>query len=45
VSGGWRERKGLPFSAKQIERTVGFAAIAGVTLFLGAWAAAGVRRR
>jgi short-subunit dehydrogenase len=45
VSGGWRERKGLPFSAKRIERTISVATLAGVTLFLGAWAVAGVRRR
>ncbi|MFC1456148.1 SDR family oxidoreductase [Microvirga arabica] len=43
VSGGWRDRKGLPFSARQTSRVVGIAALAGLALLLGTRAAARTR--
>lgn len=36
ASGGWRERKGLPRSARPASRAVGLAAVAGLALVLGA---------
>ncbi len=44
VSGGWRDRKGLPFSARRTSSAVGIAALAGVALLLGTKAAARARR-
>ncbi len=44
VSGGWRDRKGLPFSARQTSSAVGIAALAGLALLLGTKAAAHMRR-
>ncbi|PVE24545.1 short chain dehydrogenase [Microvirga sp. KLBC 81] len=44
VSGGWRERKGLPFSARQTSSVIGAVALAGLALLLGTKAAARVRR-
>jgi hypothetical protein len=36
VSGGWRDRKGLPFSARQTSAAIAVAALAaGAALFLG----------
>lgn len=35
VSGGWRDRKGLPRSARQTSTAVGVAALAGIALFVG----------
>jgi short-subunit dehydrogenase len=39
AGGGWRERKGLPRSAKAPSRVAGLAALAGVALLIGARAA------
>jgi short-subunit dehydrogenase len=36
VSGGWRARKGLPFSARQTSSALGLAALAGVALVTAA---------
>ena len=44
VSGGWRDRKGLPFSARRTSSAVGIAALAGLALLLGTKAAAHTRR-
>ncbi len=44
VSGGWRDRKGLPFSARRTSSAVGIAALAGLALLLGTKAAARARR-
>ena len=44
VSGGWRDRKGLPFSARRTSSAVGIAALAGLALLLGTRAAARARR-
>ncbi|HZH09260.1 MAG TPA: SDR family oxidoreductase [Microvirga sp.] len=44
VSGGWRERKNLPFSARQTGRVAGAMALAGIALLLGTKAAARMRR-
>lgn len=44
VSGGWRERKGLPFSARQTSGVVGAIVLAGLALLAGTRAAARVRR-
>jgi short-subunit dehydrogenase len=44
VSGGWRERKGLPHSAATVSRTVGLAALAGAVA-IGLGIAAGRARR
>jgi len=43
VSGGWRERNGLPFSARRTSTAVGVAALAGLALLLGTRAAARAR--
>ena len=43
VSGGWRDRKGLPFSARQTSSAVGIALLAGLALLLGTRAAARAR--
>jgi short-subunit dehydrogenase len=43
VSGGWRDRKGLPFSARQTSSAVGIAALAGLALLLGTRAAGRAR--
>lgn len=39
VSGGWRDRKGLPRSARTINRTVGIVALAGAAMLIGTRAA------
>jgi hypothetical protein len=44
VSGGWRDRKGLPFSARQPSNVVGILALAGLALFLSTKAVAHARR-
>ncbi len=44
VSGGWRERKGLPFSARQPSNAVGVMVLAGLALLVGTRALARVRR-
>ncbi len=44
VSGGWRERKGLPFSARRASSIVGMMALTGLALLAGTKAAARVRR-
>ncbi|WP_311925027.1 SDR family oxidoreductase [Microvirga sp. 3-52] len=44
VSGGWRDRKGLPFSARQTSTAIGIMALAGLALLLGTRAAAHTRR-
>lgn len=44
VSGGWRERKNLPFSARQTSSVIGAIAVAGIALLLGTRAAARMRR-
>ena len=44
VSGGWRDRKGLPFSARRTSTAVGVIALAGLALLFGTRAAARVRR-
>lgn len=44
VSGGWRERKGLPSSARNPSRTIAAIALTGLALLLGTRAAARVRR-
>lgn len=44
VSGGWRERKNLPFSARQPSTALGIAALAGLALLLGTKAVARTRR-
>ncbi len=43
VSGGWRDRKGLPFSARQTSSAIGLVALAGLALLLGTRAAASSR--
>jgi short-subunit dehydrogenase len=40
VSGGWRNRKGLPFSGRRISNAVGILALAGMALLLGTKVAA-----
>jgi short-subunit dehydrogenase len=44
VSGGWRDRNGLPFSARQPSRALGIATLAGLALLVGTKAAARLRR-
>ncbi|MEZ0169029.1 SDR family oxidoreductase [Microvirga sp. TS319] len=44
VSGGWRERKGLPSSARNTSRVIGAVALTGLALLLGTKAAARMRR-
>jgi hypothetical protein len=44
ASGGWRDRKGLPFSARQTSTAIGIMALAGLVLLLGTRAAAHTRR-
>jgi short-subunit dehydrogenase len=44
VSGGWRDRKGLPFSARQPSNAVGILALAGLAMFLSTKAVARARR-
>ncbi|WP_262298787.1 SDR family oxidoreductase [Microvirga sesbaniae] len=44
VSGGWRARKGLPFSARRPSRMAGAVVLAGLALLLGTRAAARARR-
>jgi short-subunit dehydrogenase len=44
VSGGWRDRKGLPFSARRTSNAIGIMALAGLTLLLGTKAVARARR-
>ncbi|MXQ14574.1 SDR family oxidoreductase [Microvirga makkahensis] len=44
VSGGWRERKGLPFSARPASSIIGVMALAGLVLLAGTKAAARLRR-
>jgi len=44
VSGGWRDRKGLPFSARQPSSAVGIIALAGLALLMGTKALARARR-
>jgi short-subunit dehydrogenase len=44
VSGGWRDRKGLPFSARRTSSALGIAALAGLALLFGTRAAARARR-
>jgi hypothetical protein len=44
VSGGWRDRKGLPFSARQPSNAVGILALAGLAMFLSTKAVGRARR-
>jgi len=44
VSGGWRERKGLPFSARQTSSIAGMMALTGLALLVGTKAATRLRR-
>ncbi|KAA2237801.1 SDR family oxidoreductase [Salinarimonas soli] len=44
VSGGWRDRKGLPFSARQTSTAIGLATLAGLAALIGARSFARARR-